>query len=515
MMLNERRPLPPNGRFLQYLRKSRDEMRQEKLYGGDVLAKHKMMLDYAAEMNGHAIGHVFREVVSGETIAARPEMRELIRQVDAGQWDGAYIMAVDRLSRGSQQDQGIICDLLEITGLFIVTPSGYFDPWNPNDMDTIRYQLFNSNNEFRSYSRRMQDSIRTSVMGGQYIGAYVPFGYDKHKLDNGFKTLRPNDDARYVKMMFDWAGNDDMSLYAIAKRLTEMGVKPPRGTEGKDWAPTTVGTILSNEVYIGQAKWGKHKTQRTFTTDALDRRKVRRLTDSYAIAEGEWEPLVTPELFELVKRRRERRLPVSTDNSNLNIFAGMIVCSSCGRAMTTMKDRGRFRIVHKVGFKCKMKGTFESVVVEKLIDALRAKLMDIEFSVGGDDARAERERAIESIENLEKQIAKLDDRAKFLLTMRTNQEITAAEFAQARQEIAEDRERSCDLIEQARIALDRTEDRSELAGTIHAAIDMLSDDSVSRTDKNRFLRTFIDKVEYENFSEHGMDDKLRLNVVFL
>ena len=516
-MINERRPLPENGRYFEYLRKSRDEMRQEKLYGGDVLAKHAMMLDYTAEVNRHFVAKVFREVVSGETIADRPEMRRVIDEVQSGMWDGAYVMAVDRLSRGSQQDQGVILDLLKITGLFIVTPSGYFDPWNANDFDTIRYQLFNSNNEFLSYSRRMHDSIRTSVMCGQYMGRYVPFGLDKVVLPNGFKTLRKNDDFKYVEMMFRWAGYDDMSLYEIAKRLTSMGVRTPRGPEGREWCPTTVGAILSNEAYIGQSKWGKHQTQHTFTTDVLERRKVRRVTDSYSKGEGEWGELIHRELFDLVAARRSKRLPIRGDGQVSNVLAGLLVCSECGRAMAVLNERrnGKKRFAHKTGFKCTQKGAYEDLVLAKLAEQLKEVVDDYEFRLDGERACQERARNEEAVANLEKAVAKLDERAKFLLVMRTNQEITAEEFAAARAEIASDREDACDRLEAARDALDKVVDYDAMASTIHRAIDMLGDDGVSRAAKNRFLRTFIKQIRYSNASERGENDLLRLEIVFL
>lgn len=512
-MMNERRLLPPDGKYCMYLRKSRDEAKQERMYGGDVLAKHRMMLEYAADMNGHAIRHEFREVVSGETIAARPEMRQLVEDVASGKWHGVYVMAVDRLSRGSQQDQGIICDLLEITGAFLVTPSGYFDPRNSQDMDTIRYQLFNSNNEFRSYNRRMHDSLVASVMSGQYIGTYPPYGYDKVQLQNGFKTLRPNDKAQYVRMMYDWAGNQGMSLYAIAKRLTDMGVTPPNGEEGAEWVPSSVGNVLSNVAYMGISARGRRKTQHTFSTDAMERKKVLRKTDDYVSAKGEWEPLVSEELFERVKAERARRLPVR-HGCETNIFAGVLRCAKCGMALQTDLTKGHYQLRHKRRRDCHTKGASERVVLEELVAALKERIDDFEVAMTDDGTAAEHERNVQAVDNLQKLIAKLDDRAKGLLTMRADGEITATEYAEARQQIAADRESACDRLEAARQAIESEVDYGEEVATMHQAIDLLLDDSVPRPVKNEFLRTIIDHIDYWNDSEPFHNDRLQLTVYF-
>lgn len=517
MILNERRPLPQDGRYCAYLRKSREEDKYESAHGGDVLAKHRMLLDYASDMNGHDISHTYKEVRSGETIAAREQVRALIDAVQAGEWDGVYVMAVDRLSRGSQQDQGIICDLLEITGLFIVTPSGYFDPWNTCDMDTIRYQLFASNTEFRSYSRRMQDSIKVSVMGGQYIGRYVPWGYEKIKLDTGFKTLKPTADAFYVKMMFCWAGYENRSLYWIAKELTSMGVKPPRGPEGKEWNPSTVSGILSNEVYMGVSKWGKFKTTRTFSTDALNRPKKLKKTDKFASGKGQWEPIVDKELFELVKLQRSRRNTTPTKHEVTNVCANLLYCSKCGRTMKVVRDSysGKLRVLHKPGFHCTQKGAEQKVVIEKLVEALNETLEDIEIELGGEKARADHENQAKTIASVEQRLAKLEDMTDELITARLSKELTPAEFAKAKGKLDSEKKVLEAKLKEAQENLSKTRDMEKLRTTVKNACMLLLDDNVTNAEKNTFLRTFIKTIDYTNESDYGKNDKLELTVTFI
>ena len=91
----------------QYLRKSRME---EGLETDEVLAKHrKALADYAAR-NDIRIIATYEEVVSGESLYARPEMLRLLRDVEAGSYDAVLCMDLDRLSRGRMHDQGIILD---------------------------------------------------------------------------------------------------------------------------------------------------------------------------------------------------------------------------------------------------------------------------------------------------------------------------------------------------------------------------------------------------------------------
>ena len=51
---------------------------------------------------------IYREIVSGDTISARPEMQRLLRAVEAGIYGAILCVDVDRLARGDSIDQGII-----------------------------------------------------------------------------------------------------------------------------------------------------------------------------------------------------------------------------------------------------------------------------------------------------------------------------------------------------------------------------------------------------------------------
>lgn len=63
--------------YLIYLRKSRKDVELEQYGDEETLARHERILLDLAKTNGYEIGAIYREVVSGETISARPEMQRL------------------------------------------------------------------------------------------------------------------------------------------------------------------------------------------------------------------------------------------------------------------------------------------------------------------------------------------------------------------------------------------------------------------------------------------------------
>ena len=72
---------------------------------GETLARHEKILNDLANKLNIKIDKFYREVVSGETISARPVMQQLLSDVDSGMWDGVLVVEVERLARGNTLDQ--------------------------------------------------------------------------------------------------------------------------------------------------------------------------------------------------------------------------------------------------------------------------------------------------------------------------------------------------------------------------------------------------------------------------
>lgn len=78
--------------YLIYLRKSRADQEAELRGEGETLARHEKALLELARRQHLPIADIYREVVSGETIASRPMMQQLLSEVEQGVWDGVLVM---------------------------------------------------------------------------------------------------------------------------------------------------------------------------------------------------------------------------------------------------------------------------------------------------------------------------------------------------------------------------------------------------------------------------------------
>ena len=159
-----------------YLRKSRADAEAESHGEGETLARHEAQLLELARRKNLSIGAIYRELVSGETIAARPEMQKLLTAVNEGAFEGVLVMEIERLARGDTMDQGLVAQTFKYSGTKIITPTKTYDPANEFDEEYFEFSLFMSRREYKTIRRRMQAGRLASVKEGNYIGSLPPPG---------------------------------------------------------------------------------------------------------------------------------------------------------------------------------------------------------------------------------------------------------------------------------------------------------------------------------------------------
>lgn len=158
-----------------YLRKSRME---EGMDTDEVLRKHRQGLDECAQRHGLDILEYYPEVVSGESLYARPQMLRLLEDVESGRFDAVLCMDLDRLSRGRMKDQGIILDAFKDSGTLIVTPEKVYDLSDEIDDELAEFKTFMSRREYKIINKRLRRGLKRSIQDGCYV-ANAPYGYKK------------------------------------------------------------------------------------------------------------------------------------------------------------------------------------------------------------------------------------------------------------------------------------------------------------------------------------------------
>lgn len=322
-----------------YLRKSRADADLEKLGEGETLARHRRTLTELAERGGYAVGEVYEEIVSGETLAARPQMQRLLSDVEGGRWQGVLVMELERLARGNSIDQGIVMQTFTVTGTLIITPAKVYNPREELDEEYLEFGLFMSRREYKTINRRLKAGMYASAKEGNWIHHSTPFGYDRQRLENGKGwVLVPNpQEAPFVKMMFEWYVNDGLTPGKIAEKFDALGVKPRSGAA--HFPVATVRDMLRNDAYRGIVVWHKRPHEKVIKNGQPSVYYSRNAADK-TYYEGKHEPLVPSELFEAAQTRIGKNPRVRVGTDLVNPFAGLVVCRECGRAIIYRRYRG-------------------------------------------------------------------------------------------------------------------------------------------------------------------------------
>lgn len=183
--------------YAMYLRKSRADLELESMGEEETLARHKAMLYKLADRNDITPEQitVYHEIVSGDSIDARPEMIRLLDDVYAKKYRGVLCVEIERLARGNTRDQGEVAEAFQYSHTLIITPAKTYDPDNEFDVEYFEFGLFMSRREYKTIRRRLETGRYQSVSEGNYIGCRPPYGYDisraSKKTGSSFRIL-PN-----------------------------------------------------------------------------------------------------------------------------------------------------------------------------------------------------------------------------------------------------------------------------------------------------------------------------------
>ena len=164
---------------------------------------------------------IYREIVSGETIAARPVMQKLLSDVGAGKWKGIFVVEVERLARGETIDQGLVAQTFKYSNTKIITPLKTYNPNDEFDEEYFEFGLYMARREYKTINRRLQRGRTLSAKEGKYVGNTPPYGYSRVKLkgQKGY-TLEPKpDEARIVKLIYKWYTNGELQEDGTYERL--------------------------------------------------------------------------------------------------------------------------------------------------------------------------------------------------------------------------------------------------------------------------------------------------------
>ena len=476
---------------LMYLRKSRTD--DPALSVQETLSRHERMLD---DFSLHAWGSTvpeqnrFREVVSGETIEARPEIQRVLRLMEQPRYKALLVVEPQRLSRGDLEDIGRLSKLLRYTHTLVITLQGSFDLADERDRDFFEREL-KRGNDYLEYQKRIMGNGRVaSVERGNFLGSTAPYGYTRVWVREGKKkapTLAVDpSEVEAVRLIYSMFA-DGAGASAICARLNASGT-PTRS--GGPWRQSSVYAILDNPVYAGRVRWFATREERTVERGEVVKRRPRQ--SECLTAPGKHPAIVSEALWGAVRARRAARSTprVNPHHELVNPFAGLVRCS-CGAAVSMLTGHGCPRLRCLERHVCHTSSCRYEDFVQAVTAALRENLENLETVVGG----AAPDNS-EEVQRLRKRVAALSQK-ETALWEKYAEGMPRAIFEELLEKTHEDQQAVEALLS---AELDRYAFRETLdaqAVSLHAALDLLADlDAVPAREANRLLKACIRRITY-------------------
>ena len=500
--------------YIMYLRKSRADNPHESVE--EVLIKHEKILQELAEreLGGRIPEHcIFREVVSGETIAERPEMNAVLSQIENPKLKGVLVVEPERLSRGDLEDCGKIVNAFRYSKTQVLTTRDVYDLSIKRDRKFFEQELLRGN-DYLEYTKEILLRGRiAAVKRGCYIGNIPPFGFDKIIDADGDSTLQANDMAAAVLMAFEMYVNEGRSYLEIARHFDSLGIKPYRS---QVWEKTSIRAMLRNRHYIGLVVFGKYRSEKSFENGQIVRHSVRQAEDEVIVAKGKHKGIVPLELFEAAQEKMDNNPRKKPDTTLVNPMAGLIFCHKCGKAMAQHPyPHAETRIECRNRSGCNANSAKLRDVVDAVAYALEVEqLPELEVKLHNDEGKS---AAIQKkqLEKMNKEMDELhakEERQHDLLESGT---YTEEVFLKRNKALHAQMEELRSKIYEAKQSIPKEIDYQDKIVKLQDAIAGLRDDTISAEEKNRLLKAIVRRIEYDYIERKRKKTYFRLHVYLL
>jgi site-specific DNA recombinase len=278
---------------------------------------------------------------SGATLV-RPALERLRDVAAAGAIDRVYIHSPDRLAR-KYAYQVLLIDELRRCGIEVVFLNHQLGQ-TPEDELLLQVQGMVAEYErAKILERSRRGKLHAARRGSVNVLGGAPYGYRYVSRQEGAGQASYEivlEEARVVRQIFEWVGQDRFSIGEVRRRLQRNGI--PTRTGKSYWDSATIWGVLKNPAYKGMAAYGKTRTgpmRPRLRTQRGDPDQPRRAVSTYAVPREQWHYIPVPaivsealfdsvqeQLVENKKRNRKGKRGVR------HLLQGLLVCKKCGYA---------------------------------------------------------------------------------------------------------------------------------------------------------------------------------------
>jgi len=508
-----------------YCRLSKEDT--EKLNVGDdsesIQNQKLILMDYALQQ-GFMIYKVYADDDYGG-FSDRPQFKLMLQDAENRLFNIILCKHQSRFTRDMELVEKYIHGYFNLWGIRFISLTDHVDTAVKGGKKSRQINGLINEWYCEDLSENVKAVIKAKREQGQFVGAYVSYGYLKDPKDR-HKLIIDEEAAEVVRKIFDMYLSG-VGIHTIAVQLTEWKIPTPTqhkekiGVNYKNansnqfslqygaWAVNTVRRILRNETYIGNMVQGRERSS-SYKTKKL----VAVPKDDWAIVENTHEPIIDKKKFETVQRLIDHKRTLFYDSEadvykSPHLLAGKVVCLDCGSALHrsgASKD-GKDRFLRcQLASKTKLRdctshyvsqNKLQSIVAEKIKQFISSALQSDGYSeivTGVFDEICNAARVIElkkkQLEEAEVKIKRIQRDSAMAYSDRLNGIITEEDFLSFKQVFNEDKKammtRRTNLMEEIADCEESLNNKASIEKLIkkYKSIDVLTHEVI-----NDFIRT--------------------------
>ena len=334
-----------------YTRRSFDDNEDKE---SNTITNQKEMINsfISKEKNMTIVDYYVDDGYTGTTFD-RPGFQEMMKDISDGRINTIIVKDLSRLGRNSLEVGKYIEEIFPIYNIRIIAINDNVDSFKrPESINDLMVPIKNLINESyaRDISKKVSSAYYTMASNGKYVAGTSPYGYTFDENDKHHLVVDP-DEVESVRLIFNMALKGDGRV-KITKYLNDhnilcrkeiqrrkkykLSLEPLEETIKYKWSTSTIGRMLTSEIYIGNL------TQLKTKRESFKNHKVINVAkEDWVRFEKTHEPIITKADFDKIQgliKVNAKRLS-NTGERTYSIYNGVLKCADCGRAMYKQEDK--------------------------------------------------------------------------------------------------------------------------------------------------------------------------------
>lgn len=276
----------------------------------------------------------------------RPDFQRMITDINTGRLNCIIVKDLSRFGRDYIGIGQYLERQFPVQGIRFLALNNNIDSLRGYDL-TLPFMNVMNEQYARDISQKVRSAMKVRQKQGKFIGAFACYGYQKDPSDHNHLIPDPVA-AQVVRRIFSLYEQGKGKL-AIAKILNEEEVPCPsvykqlqgdsynngRRLAGTSyWTYATIHRLLQNPMYVGTMVQGKAPRQ------SMHGKAKLASPDTWAVVDGTHEPIIERAQWDRVQSLLHQHTRSPNFEQNISLFAGVLRCGDCGRAMSKVTRHG-------------------------------------------------------------------------------------------------------------------------------------------------------------------------------